>query len=64
MLGNAFATCAQHQSGARMCLISGKLCGAGTPTPNTYNSHVAHLFPLLDFLKHRPFGTQRKLWEV
>ena len=36
----------------------------GTPTPNKPTAHVAHLQPLLDFLRQQPYGTQRKLWEV
>ncbi|CAL8471722.1 g11264 [Coccomyxa elongata] len=34
----------------------------GTPTPNTPTSHVAHLQPLLAFLGHDPYGTQRNMW--
>ena len=37
---------------------------SGTPTPSTPTSHVAHLQPLLAFLHHQPYGTQKKVWEV
>ena len=39
-------------------------CIAGTPTPSTPTSHVAHLQPLLSFLGQQPYGTQRNFWEV
>ncbi len=40
------------------------LSALGTPTPNTPTSHVAHLQPLLAFLGHDPYGTQRNMWLV
>ncbi|GBG65906.1 hypothetical protein CBR_g54197 [Chara braunii] len=36
----------------------------GTPTPNTPDSQVAHLQPLLNFLHEEVFGQQQKLWEA
>ena len=44
--------------------LTSALVLSGTPTPNTPTSHVAHLQPLLAFLGHQPYGTQRKIWEV
>lgn len=35
----------------------------GTPTPNTPNSQVAHLQPLLKFLHEDIYGKQQKVWE-
>ena len=37
---------------------------SGTPTPSTPTSHVAHLHPLLAFLRQQPYGSHRKTWEV
>jgi hypothetical protein len=36
----------------------------GTPTPATQSSDLAHLKPLLMFLRHDPYGQPGRLWEV
>lgn len=37
----------------------------GTPTPATAaGSSVAHLQPLLAFLKNKPYGDSKKAWDV
>lgn len=36
----------------------------GTPTPNTPNSQVAHLQPMLKFLHEGIYGKQQKIWET
>lgn len=36
----------------------------GTPTPNTPNSHVSHLQPLLKFLHEKVYGQNQKSWEA
>ncbi|XP_030489447.2 F-box protein At3g54460 [Cannabis sativa] len=36
----------------------------GTPTPNTPNSHLSHLQPLLRFLHEEAYGLNQKSWEA
>ncbi|KAG9138260.1 hypothetical protein Leryth_001471 [Lithospermum erythrorhizon] len=36
----------------------------GTPTPNTPNSQLSHLQPLLKFLKEEAYGQNQKCWET
>lgn len=36
----------------------------GTPTPNTPNSHVAHLQPMLKFLHEEAYGQNQESWEA
>ncbi|XP_062093158.1 F-box protein At3g54460 [Humulus lupulus] len=36
----------------------------GTPTPNTPNSHLSHLQPLLKFLHEEAYGQNQKSWEA
>lgn len=36
----------------------------GTPTPNTPNSQVSHLYPLLRFLGEEAYGKNQKSWEA
>ncbi|KAE8669883.1 F-box protein [Hibiscus syriacus] len=36
----------------------------GTPTPNTPNSQLSHLQPLLKFLHEEAYGQNRKSWEA
>lgn len=36
----------------------------GTPTPNTPNSQLSHLQPLLKFLREEAFGQNQKSWEA
>jgi SNF2 family DNA or RNA helicase len=36
----------------------------GTPTPNTPNSQLSHLQPLLKFLREEAFGLNQKSWEA
>ncbi|KAG6679883.1 hypothetical protein I3842_13G012800 [Carya illinoinensis] len=36
----------------------------GTPTPNTPNSQLSHLQPLLKFLREETFGQNQKSWEA
>ena len=35
----------------------------GTPTPNTPNSHVAHLHPMLKFLHEEAYGQSQESWD-
>ncbi|XAR63528.1 hypothetical protein NMG60_11023491 [Bertholletia excelsa] len=35
----------------------------GTPTPNTPNSHLSHLQPMLKFLHEEAYGQNQKSWE-
>lgn len=36
----------------------------GTPTPNTPNSQISHLYPLLKFLHEEAYGKNHKSWEA
>ncbi|XP_059649264.1 F-box protein At3g54460 isoform X2 [Cornus florida] len=36
----------------------------GTPTPNTPNSHLSHLQPMLKFLHEEAYGQNQKSWEA
>ena len=36
----------------------------GTPTPGGVGSEVRHLAPLLQILRHQPYGTNEALWRV
>ena len=36
----------------------------GTPTPGGVASEVRHLVPLLQILRHQPYGTNEALWRV
>lgn len=36
----------------------------GTPTPNTPNSQISHLYPLLRFLHEEAYGKNYKSWEA
>ncbi|XP_020087288.1 F-box protein At3g54460 isoform X1 [Ananas comosus] len=36
----------------------------GTPTPNTPNSHVSHLQPMLKFLHEEAYGQNQEYWEA
>ncbi|XP_028088942.1 F-box protein At3g54460 [Camellia sinensis] len=36
----------------------------GTPTPNTPNSQVSHLQPMLKFLREEAYGQNQKSWET
>jgi len=36
----------------------------GTPTPGGVASEVRHLAPLLQILRHQPYGTNEALWRV
>lgn len=63
MLGNSLAMTNKLQA-AKALTAHSRWVMTGTPTPNTPTSHVAHLFPLLSFLRHRPYGAHYKLWVV
>ena len=36
----------------------------GTPTPGGPSSDIAHLQPLLSFLRNEPYGTESTTWQV
>ncbi len=63
LLGAGLAMTAKLQT-ARALHADRRWIMTGTPTPAKPGAHVAHLQPLLDFLRQQPYGTQRKLWEA
>ena len=51
-------TCAVNLRAERRWIMT------GTPTPGGVASEVRHLLPLLQILRHQPYGTNEALWRV
>jgi hypothetical protein len=51
-------TCAVNLRAERRWIMT------GTPTPGGVASEVRHLLPLLQILRHQPYGINEALWRV